>query len=112
MRASFAMSWQCRQSPPPGGGLATTLGTGLGLGLGPMIQPQPGGGMGGLGSTSGSGDSSPPGGAMVPGTTIAPLGGLLKLRSGVGSADVSSFVFKLPCRYTSAVLVALSLLIS
>ena len=45
-------------------------------------------------------------------SNVAPLGGLLKLRSGVGSADVSSFVFKLTCRYTSAVLVALSLLIS
>ena len=45
-------------------------------------------------------------------TNIAPLGGLLKLRSGSRSADVSSFVFKLTCRYTSAVLVALSFLIS
>ena len=46
-------------------------------------------------------------------TNIAPLGGLLKLRSGGSrSADVSSFVFKLTCRYTSAVLVALSFLIS
>lgn len=45
-------------------------------------------------------------------SNIAPLGGLLKLRSGSGSADVSSFVFKLTCRYTSAVLVALSFLIS
>ena len=45
-------------------------------------------------------------------TNIAPLGGLLKLRSGSRSADVSSFVFKLTCRYTSAILVALSFLIS
>jgi eukaryotic translation initiation factor 2C len=54
-------------------GLATSLGTGLGLGLGTMIQSPTGGStgsaIGGLGSTSGSGDSSPPGG-LAPGSTI------------------------------------------
>merc|ERR1719322_1094342 len=39
--------------------------------------------MGGLGSTSGSGDSSPPGG-MVPGTTINPLGGLPQTPGAAG----------------------------
>ena len=56
---------------PGGGGLATGLVGGLGgLGLGPMIgQPPSAGTLGGLGSTSGSGDSSPPGG-IISGSTM------------------------------------------